>query len=280
MFKHAVMRAEDRFIVDEGSAMDAGEDAHAEFLLDSMPQLISGYFGKKQRADSVVVKRQNVLTCKDCLTAFLVEMFEDGDWVCTDCGKCAQLLENTCRTRDYSTDLPTMAFKYKRSNHFRDWIAQVNGEEETTIPNNVLQTVEEYSKKNKIKPKTLTAQRVRRCLKEAKLGKYYENSQQICNFFNKEKKSKITFDESSKLLALFEMVQGPYDEIKERVAPGRRNFFSYPYIITKLCELLGFDHHLSKFTMLKSHGKIQEQDRMWSAVCKVLNWQFIPTPLS
>lgn len=262
----------------EAEAIGLGEDAHAEFLLDNFPQIISGYFGKKPRREPPKpIAKRSAHTCSHCALADLSDRFEDGDWVCAACATCMPNLENTLRTCSFDTTLGPTPFKYKRSNHFKDWIQQVNGEEDTLIPTEVIEEVSKEAKKHRVKNTDLTAPRVKRFLKTLRLNKYYENSQQIVNIISKQKHDRITMQQSAKLMQLFEAIQEPFEQARARLCPKRKNFFSYPFILIKMCELLGYDEHIKKFTLLKSKGKVQEQDKLWKCVCQILYWEFIPT---
>lgn len=265
------------FRAEEQEAMGAGEEAHAEFLLDKFPELISGYFHKKPRRIGPPPIRRASPRCAKCNSWLLGDHFDDGDWVCVDCGTCSAFLENTTRTCPFNTVLGPMPFKYKRSNHFKDWIQQVNGEEDTVLPDEVIEGVLGELKKHRMKPNELTVPRVKRFLKALRMNKHYENAQQIVNIVSKKKPERITPEQADKLMQLFEAVQEPFESARKEVCPNRKNFFSYPYILIKMCELLGFDEHIPKFTLLKSKGKVAEQDMLWKRVCAILHWEFIPT---
>lgn len=43
----------------------------------------------------------------------------------------------------------------------------------------------------------------------------------------------------------------------------------------QMCELLGQDHLLRFFPLLKSKQKLHEQDKIWVKICEDLQWEFI-----
>ena len=57
----------------------------------------------------------------------------------------------------------------------------------------------------------------------------------------------------------------------------RSNFFSYPYILYKYCELLDADFVLPYLTLLKSNEKLYQQDQIFKSICKALHWEYIKT---
>jgi hypothetical protein len=54
----------------------------------------------------------------------------------------------------------------------------------------------------------------------------------------------------------------------------RLNLISYPYVLYKLCQLLGYNDYLKYFTLLKSTDKLFEQDKTWKKICISNGWKF------
>jgi hypothetical protein len=89
-----------------------------------------------------------------------------------------------------------------------------------------------------------------------------------------------------KLKLMFMEIQEPWEIYKPK---NRNNFFSYPYTINKLCELLGLEEYRPYFPMLKSRDKLYKQDVTWKKIMTHIskypkstqladvNWRFIPS---
>jgi hypothetical protein len=78
----------------------------------------------------------------------------------------------------------------------------------------------------------------------------------------------------AKLRLMFNEIQEPF----EKSCPKeRKNFLSYSYVLYKFCELVGQDEFLPCFPLLKSKEKLKQQDIIWKRMCKILQWEYLPT---
>ncbi len=71
-----------------------------------------------------------------------------------------------------------------------------------------------------------------------------------------------------RLIAMFEEIQYPWELLKNK---ERKNFFSYPYIIYKFCQILNIHEYLQYFPLLKSREKLYKQDYIWKQIIEYLN---------
>ena len=76
---------------------------------------------------------------------------------------------------------------------------------------------------------------------------------------------------------MFNEIQKPFDTWVKIVAPQRKNFLSYGYVLYKFCELLGEDDLLQYFSLLKSQDKLYQMDAIWKKICQELQWEYIPS---
>ena len=77
------------------------------------------------------------------------------------------------------------------------------------------------------------------------------------------------------MLLMFKQIQEPFEKCKHLAKRDRKNFLSYSYVFYKFAELLGLDHLLICFRLLKSREKLFLQDRVWKAICEIKEWEFI-----
>ena len=73
---------------------------------------------------------------------------------------------------------------------------------------------------------------------------------------------------------MFKEIQEPFRMFKP---PSRKNFLNYNYVFHKFFELLGMDHFLAHFPLLKSPIKLRDQEEIYEKICKYLKWEFIPS---
>ena len=166
-------------------------------------------------------------------------------------------------------------FCYKRINHFNEWLASLQGRENTDIPAEIVEQVrQEFVKARLNDPDEITQIRTRQILKKIGCAKLYEHSYHICRLLGGKSADLIPRELEAKLKTMFQTIQQPFETVKPAT---RKNFLSYSYTLYKFLELLGHDEYLPYLPLLKSPEKLFNQDKIWRAVCAILNWQFIPT---
>jgi len=164
-------------------------------------------------------------------------------------------------------------YAYKRINHFREILAQFQAKETTQIPPEVLENIILQIKKERITLAQMSNKKAKDILKKLGYNKYYEHIPFIKDKLGiKPPVMKPQLEET--LCCLFMDIQKPY---AKHCPDDRVNFLNYYYVLYKMCELLGENHFLSFFPMLKDPVKRIEQDDIWKKICKELHWEFIPT---
>lgn len=204
----------------------------------------------------------------------LVYVEHEGIMVCKICSN-SQLFLVEHEKPNYKEPPKEICFyAYKRINHFREILAQFQAKETTLINDEVFENIKKQIKKERITLEQLTNDKTKHILKKLGYNKYYEHIP-----FIKEKLGirppTMSVELENRLCNLFMEIQKPY----AKFCPNERvNFLNYYYVLYKLCELLGEDHYLPHFYMLKDPIKRMEQDEIWKKICNELHWQFINTP--
>jgi hypothetical protein len=218
----------------------------------------------------IVKKSQN---CSICSSRVLRD-HSKGETVCEECGnteKCS--FNDTPEWNDYQTHEISQPFAYKRSNHFKEWLSQIQAKESTSIPESVIDLLLLELKKERILDSSLiTSERIKKHLKKLKLNKYYEHIPSIIHIITKNAPLNINMELEKKLLTMFDKIQEPF---KKHCPQKRKNFLSYSYTLYKFCQLLKKDEYLIYFPLLKSREKLFEQESIWKKICEDLNWEFI-----
>jgi hypothetical protein len=200
--------------------------------------------------------------------------------VCPVCGDTAAYTEmsQSNLTFDESISLEVSNnCAYKRSNHFSEWIISLQAKESTVIPDNVLDAIRIELKKARITTCVgITPIEVKKYLKKLRLSKWYEHTHSICAALGTPALSLSPVLEQ-KLKTMFQEIQAPFDKWVKIVAPKRKNFLSYSYVLYKFCQLLGEDDLLQHFPLLKSKEKLRNMDVIWKRICTELRWEYIPS---
>ena len=228
-------------------------------------------------------KTTDTSLCKVC-NVVLRQDFTESTVVCPECGISEHLL-------DCGNDLPnttlvpstaerveiTPYYSYKRSNHFNEWLSQLQAKETTEISQDVYDKLLLELKKERITDiSKITHTKIRGFLKKLKLNKFYEHIPHIILKLKGEEAARIPPEVEEQLRYMFHLIQVPFEK---HCPKNRKNFMSYSYTLYKMVEILGHDDLLEKFPLplLKSREKLVVQDKIWKGICQELEWEFIAT---
>ena len=211
--------------------------------------------------------------CNYCSKGELIPLEDEGILICNTCSRHIPYLTDNEKPSYKEPPKEVCFYAYKRINHFKEILAHFQGKETTQIPTEVIENIKIQIKKERIDLSQITNHKTKEILKKLGHNKYYEHIP-----FIKDKlgiKPPIMSQELEETLCnLFVELQSPYSKF---CPDDRVNFLNYYYTAYKLCELLGEDHYLEHFPMLKDREKRIEQDTIWKNICKELDWEFIPT---
>jgi hypothetical protein len=192
---------------------------------------------------------------------------EESSYICPKCGEMEfVIIDEDRQIKEYSP--------YKRINHFKEWLNQLQAKEITEITPDIFENI--VAELNKYKNSDLAAigrDKMQDILKKLGYNKLYEHIPFILNKLIGVDPPKIDRETEDKFIEMFTIIQEPWEVHKPK---GRKNFLSYPYILYKFSELLEKDDLLSFFPMLQPQ-KLMEQDLIWQKFCKHLKWEYYPT---
>ena len=218
-----------------------------------------------------VSKNRNI--CPDCNVA-LINDISSGISICYDCGLTETY--NFTKTPEWNSveshDF-IKPYSYKRTNHFKEWIVQIQGREGTFVPEEVINLLLVEIRKERLFNKSLIAfGKIKEFLKKLKLNKYYEHIPNIIHKITGNSQLVIDDELETKLLDMFNKIQEPFEK---HCPKNRKNFLSYSYTLYKFFQLLKKDEYLIYFPLLKSREKLFEQENIWKGICSDLDWEFI-----
>jgi hypothetical protein len=212
--------------------------------------------------------------CQFCHQGEMIPVESEGIMVCNKCAKQVVFLIDNEKPSYKEPPKEACFYAYKRINHFREILAQFQAKETTCIPDNVLESIKQQIKKERIEITQFTDKKAKEIMKKLGFNKYYEHIPFIKDKLG-IKPPVMTPDLEDRLCNLFMEIQGPYAKF---CPDDRVNFLNYYYTVYKLCELLGRREFLPFFPMLKDREKRIEQDQIWKQICIELDWVFIATP--
>lgn len=216
----------------------------------------------------------NGIICRDCKVPMRLSTNESYI-VCSTCGNHDVYFEPSVSGLTYEQELNTdtsVHFAYKRINHLRELLAQLQAKERSEIPPDVIAKMQaEFKKARVTSVNEVTQNNVKMYLKKLNLNKYYEHARQIANILSGKPPPVISGELYETLINMFHDIQEPFEAVCPK---SRKNFFSYSYILYKFCELLGETDMMELFPLLKSREKLYQQDCIWRDICKITGWAF------
>lgn len=205
----------------------------------------------------------------------MTNILQEALIVCLNCGYQDVLLAEQNRPVMLFDKKDGIHYSYKRINHFREWISQIQGKESTDIPNEVFEKILNELKKEKITDTTkLTPKFMRTILKKLRTHKYYEHTAYIINRINGIPPPQFSPELEQKLSNMFMQTQPLFIKY---APPNRLNFISYSYILHKFFLILNMPEYLTLFPLLKSRQKIAQNEEVFKKICTELNWNWIPS---
>lgn len=237
------------------------------------------FYPEKKKIDPSAYE-SGVSNKSKCCEMTLMQTTE-GHLICPSCGlivqSCATSIANPHRNVSYNRSITkSKVYSYKKLNHFREFLREIQGESKGQVPRKVMDTIRMEVKKNRLYANEVTPKVIRKFLKRNNLQRYYEHSLSIAACLNKEVEPvKLSPMYQEKLCLYFVNLEDPFERIKGRVDKSRRNFLSYSYTFCRLNQLLGNPQYNKHIQILKSVRLVQVQDRYWKLLCEELQWPYM-----
>jgi len=201
-----------------------------------------------------------------------------GRLCCERCGSSIAHLDMSKCSQAQRGEVEFVSQSYKRSNHFLEWLNQLQAKESTLVSPAVLEAVmAKLYDGNCRRSADVTVPRVRAALKALRKRTMYEHVCQIACRINGSMPPRLQPRLEEQLRLMFLAVQQPFERVKGR----RKNFLSYSYTLQQFLRLLGVDvtqvPNMS-FTLLKGRDKLHRQNVIFERLCATpeLRWEYRP----
>lgn len=230
--------------------------------------------------EAKIKHKKNISICQECMIEKMI-IQSDSMLICPECGDTEYIILNNDKPnyKEISTDVN--CFAYKKKNHFKEILNQIQGKESTTIPEEVYEKILNELRKTRIKTENVKKEKIREILKKINCTKYYEHISNIIYKIKGIPPITLSREIEDRLLLMFDDLLKPYSKCCPKT---RKNFLNYYYVIRKLCEILGLKQILKTehLPQLKSRKKLAEHDQIWKEMIKILaeknpTWVYIPS---
>jgi hypothetical protein len=217
----------------------------------------------------------NTLKCPDCDFP-MCRQSSSTKVICNNCGMVKKFIDCGVNNLQFGTDIEYSAFSYKRVNHLIEFLNRFQSREMTPVPQEIIFQVMDILYETGWRcNKKISYNIVRDAVRKLGITKYYDLSMQIFVKITGQKPIRLDPSFEEKVRHMFIQMQVPF---KRHCPKDRKNFMSYPVVLFKISQILGYDHLLPYFSLLKCKEKLQIQEDLFEKICIDLGWKFIPIP--
>ena len=224
------------------------------------------------------------ITCDNCSNKKNFEIINNDIYICTVCYAQQTIKKYNSSYDDINRINISSKYMYDRKIHFRDCIKQYQGKQNSTIPEQIYNKLEEQFKlhhllvkgKNldkKTRFKNITKNHIMIFLKELQYSNHYENVNLIHYNLTGIKPDDISHLEDH-LLDDFDILAALYD--KEFKHINRKNFINTQYVLYQLLRRHKHKCKKEEFIILKTIDRKFFHDEICKILFEKLNWNHTP----
>lgn len=190
--------------------------------------------------------------------------------VCINCGEISTVQNYTvddarfeiCIRQTFTANVDRF---YERKNHFSSLIYQLLGISNLNLPEEVIELGKEV--------KTVTE--LRKKLKEHKFSQHIPSAARILENSHPQKFlcTQSTRQIIQRLLRMFCYVERAWVKLQPKLAPRRKSFLNYNFVLKKLCERIHEGDMCRDLKQLKSPHVKKQMEIYWKAIEVFLNWE-------
>lgn len=218
--------------------------------------------------------------CPQCWNTDLRIDIVKGLRICHACGLIVEenVLQVTAFTESHGEAFPLFLKNklprkrshniYKRTHHFKTWIARLQGKENFYVPPEILSQLTDLMKRYHINEPSF--QEMRFLLKQLHLTKYYNHAYLLIFLLTGTRVVDLKPAHEKRLVAMFIKIQSVFSE----QGGARVNMLSYSYLLKKMAEHYGWIDMYREIASLKSAVKLSQQDHLWRNICNDIHIEF------
>lgn len=203
--------------------------------------------------------------------------------ICSECGLSQEWQDPNLPQWSNEANV-TKQYRYKREKYFENHLNRFQGKEHVNIPPELIQQILQELDKRRINDvNDINYKLIKNILRHLGQSSYYDNINTIIYKVTGKKPPKLAPDLERRLILMFNQTIEPFEKWKHLIK-NRNNFLSYPYIISKLLEIVEpdeepYDENIKNgikdsFKMLNSDEKSRIQEKVFEKICKELGWPF------
>ena len=266
-------------VADFFSSNDISDESKKGKTFQHFAKIVQPYLTNAEQTKilvNLIEDKDDTSRCDACSGDSFV--YDCGYQTCNACGATIPWQNNTRAALSYNDPREEVhVYPYRRANHFQEWLIQCQAKQTTDISEEVFEQIRAEMRKRRLSEDDLNSTNIKSIMKSLRLNKYYEHIAYIMYRITRKAPLRLSMEVEERMKQMFTQVQAPFDKVVVFVAPKRKNFLSYSFVIRKFAELMEIDDIVEKFPLLKSREKLHVQDAIWKAICEEISWRFIPS---
>jgi hypothetical protein len=212
--------------------------------------------------------------CGGCGVVMNVRQNE-GVLVCPFCGAEAPNLDATSTMTAYGEEVEMPQVNNKRKGHFSDKLLFFRAQQPVVVPMSVLREVMSRLHNMGCRDTSeITYQKVGQALKALRLKDWYDHKMKIACLVTGLRAPFLDAADEERCKKFFDAIMEPYERHKPT---GRTNFICYNYCIFQFFRMLGLNHLLPYFCLLKDTDKLDVTEDVYKRICADLRWEYSST---
>lgn len=224
------------------------------------------------------LNRKQKIVCYNCPNKKEFDIVDGNIYICMRCSAQQVILKHISSYKDIDRVNISSKYMYDRKVHFRDCINQYQGKQNSTIHQDIYNSLEDQFERHhllidspdkNVRFSRITKEHISMFLKELNYTKHYENINLIYYNFTGVRPDDISYLEDE-LLSDFDKLTELYDVLFKHI--DRKNFINTQYVLFQL--LRRHKHQCSKedFTILKTIDRKSFHDEVYSVLAVNLGW--------
>lgn len=230
-----------------------------------------------------VIYLRSADVCAACGVRMVLSI--DGSKItCPECHYSYEHIEATMASTSFNDSVEVSNFFYQKMTHLNDVLKWYSDRDSSEISEEIVEQIMNYwyvrfeaqgiHKESQFEYifKNITIPMVSEAITGLGLNKKL-NPIQIQSIITGVEAPKISLQQEETFRFMFQACEKPF---KKHAPPERDNFLSYYYCLYKFSQILGWNHLLELFPLVKGRNVLNIHEEVFKNICKDLKWTFIP----
>ena len=209
---------------------------------------------------------------------------ENGQYVETHVESCGRIDQNYVARTDpsYSSSYQwTKVRGYDPRNHMMEWLKRIEGNEQTDIPEQLLDLIRFELKRRYVAQEDIDSEWVLFVMRHITKFRhfdcrsFYENVYKIVSLLRGEKLFELTPEQRDRIMSMFWQYVTAFNHVPATIRGGRHSLQEYSYLIYMFCRIEGYMHVLKYLPLIQGEDVLRDYNRIFRWICRECHWPIV-----